>query len=339
MKQTVYVSSPESQQIHIWRLDDFKSELELMQVVCTPGNAQPIVIHPNQQLLYTGIRPNFGIVTYAINYEGLLNIIKITKISNSPTYLTIHEKGTFLYCVSYNDNALSVFSINKLGIPDNLIQIVKKLLGCHSANIGNDKNLLWIPCLQEHVIRIFDIHKFHGTLTPYQPDRIIINDLSGPRHMTFHGFFNYAYVINELNGTINVIQYDSKNLSIPTIIQTINILPNNNIQRFWSADIHITPNNHWLYCTDRFSSTISCFQVLASSMELKFINYQYTEKQPRSFAIDNTGQFLIIAGQKSNHVSLYYIDSTNGTLSLVSRYISGIGPMWVYIISHETNNN
>lgn len=331
MNQIIYISSPESQQIYVWKLDNIKKKLELIQIVCTPGNIQPIAIHPNRQFLYAGTRPNFGIITYHINLDGSLNIIKITEISSSPTYLIVNTTGTFLYCASYKYNIINVIKINKLGIPNVIVQIIKNLAGCHSVNIDKNKKLLWAPCLQEHSIRLFTIHPTNGMLALNNPDRIVTKTGSGPRHMTFHKSSNYSYLINELDGTINVIKYNSEN-EIFTIIQTISILPDNQkSQQFWAADIHITPNNHWLYCTDRFSHTISCFQICAKTKTLKFIYFQYTETQPRAFAIDITGKFIIVAGQKSHYITLYQININNGKLNTISRYSSGIGPTWVNI--------
>lgn len=336
MNQTIYVSSPENQQIFVWKLNNSQPRLELIQVIYTPGDAQPIAIHPNRQFLYAGVRPNFGIVTYSIDQTGLLHEIHTKKISYSPTYLTVNSEGTFLYCVSYRSNTITVLAINTLGTLNKSVQTITNLLGCHSANIDINKQLLWVPCLLENTIKFFNIDKSAGILTPYDPHQIITKIKSGPRHMVFHKTHNHAYVINELNGTIYVIEYDlKKSQQTIKIIQTIHILPkNNNTQNFWSADIHITPNNQWLYCTDRLFNTISCFEITSNNKKLKFKHYQYTEKQPRGFAIDTTGQFLIVAGQKSNHISLYLIQEKNGKLILISRYLSGIGPTWVQVISH-----
>lgn len=331
MNQTIYVSSPESQQIYVWKLNEFKEQLELIQIICTLGNVQPLTIHPNQQFLYAGVRPNFGIITYRINQDGLLNEIKTTKIPNRPTYLVVNTTGTSLYCASYNDNAISVITIDKFGMISSLIQIINELLGCHSVNINKNKKILWVPCLQEHTIKLFNIHPITGILIAHNPEKILIKAGSGPRHMIFHESDNYSYVINELNGTINVIQYNLDTI-VPIVIQTIKILPNHsNIKNFWSSDIHITPDNHWLYCSDRFFHTISCFEVCAQSKTLKFMYFQHTEEQPRSFAIDNTGKFLIVAGQKSHHITLYRINIDNGQLYVISRYPSGTGPTWISI--------
>lgn len=331
MYQIIYISNPECQHICVWKLNYITEKLELIQILHTPGQVQPIAIHPHKNFLYAGIRPDFRIITYHIDQYGLLNAIKNTKLSNSPTYLTINTTGTFLYCISYNYNTINVIEINNTGIPDRIVQIIKQLPGCHSANIDKNQKLLWIPCLQEHSIRLFNINPINGRLTAYNPSRIVTHIGSGPRHMDFHKTANYSYVINELNGTINVIKYELK-VKTPTIVQTIKILPNNqNIKQFWSADIHITPDSRWLYCSDRLLHIISCFKICPQTKKLKFMYIQDTEKQPRGFAIDITGNFLIVTGQKSHYISLYKIDLSTGKLNILSRYSSGIGSIWVSI--------
>lgn len=57
MKQTVYTASPESQQIHVWRLNT-EGSLTLVQVVDVPGQVQPMVVSPDKRFLYVGARPN-----------------------------------------------------------------------------------------------------------------------------------------------------------------------------------------------------------------------------------------------------------------------------------------
>jgi 6-phosphogluconolactonase len=66
MKQTVYTASPESQQIHVWRLNT-EGTLTLVQVVDVPGQVQPMVISPDKRFLYVGVRPEFRVLAYRIS--------------------------------------------------------------------------------------------------------------------------------------------------------------------------------------------------------------------------------------------------------------------------------
>lgn len=65
MKQTVYTASPESHQIHVWSLNA-EGNLTLVQVVDAPGQVQPMVVSPNKEYLYVGVRPEFRVLAYRI---------------------------------------------------------------------------------------------------------------------------------------------------------------------------------------------------------------------------------------------------------------------------------
>lgn len=334
MTEIIYVASPESQQIYVWKLDKQNKKLHLIQVIFTPGPGQPIAIHPSKKFLYIGTRPDFKIITYSINRLGFLKDIGNTKIFSSPTYLAVNIQGTFLYCASYQYNTVSVYPLYMSGIVGSSTQIIEDLLGCHAIGIDHKHNVLWVPCLKDNAIRLFTINMF-GMLV--QSNILIMqnNIVVGPRHIVFHSTDYYAYVINELNSTINVINYDYS-LKILNIVQTLDIIPEkfmHVIPRYWGSDIHIVPKRNWLYCTDRATNIITCFKISCKTKQLKFISCQSTETQPRGFAINSTGQFLVVAGQKSHHISLYYININDGKLTILSRYYSGKGPMWISIVA------
>ncbi|VFT70337.1 6-phosphogluconolactonase [Escherichia coli] len=56
---TVYIASPESQQIHVWNLNH-EGALTLTQVVDVPGQVQPMVVSPDKRYLYVGVRLSFA---------------------------------------------------------------------------------------------------------------------------------------------------------------------------------------------------------------------------------------------------------------------------------------
>jgi 6-phosphogluconolactonase len=60
-----------------------------------------------------------------------------------------------------------------------------------------------------------------------------------------------------------------------------------------------------------------------------------TEKQPRGFAIDSRGKFLVASGEKSETISVYAIDPVSGTLRLLNKYPVGKGANWVEIVSFD----
>ena len=85
MKQTVYTASPESQQIHVWRLNT-EGSLTLVQVVDVPGQVQPMVVSPDKRFLYVGVRPEFRVLAYRISPDdGALTYTAEAPLPGSPT--------------------------------------------------------------------------------------------------------------------------------------------------------------------------------------------------------------------------------------------------------------
>ena len=58
-----------------------------------------------------------------------------------------------------------------------------------------------------------------------------------------------------------------------------------------------------------------------------------TETQPRGFAIDPLGRYLIAAGQKSNAATIYAINPESGALKPIGRQELGKNPNWVEIVA------
>ncbi|MCC8379196.1 6-phosphogluconolactonase [Xenorhabdus sp. PB30.3] len=327
MKQVVYTASPNSRQIHVWSLN-IAGELSLLQTVSVPGEVQPMVIHPDGKHLYVGIRPQFSIVTYKIRADGRLEQQSIAPLPGSPTHISTDRAGCFLFSASYSFNNLSVHPIDEKGIAKAPIQVVEGLKAPHSANIDRENRQLLVPCLKEDHIRIFDLND-HGYLTERRADEMTTKAGAGPRHMAFHPEKEAIYCINELDSTVDVLRKWEKY----RIVQSIDSLPADFSAVRWSADIHITPDGRHLYTSERSESVISHFIVSEDGYHLTLAGHYPTETQPRGFAIDHSGCFLIASGQKSDHISVSGIDKYTGKLTQLARYPVGKGPMWVTVLA------
>lgn len=330
MKQVVYVASPESQQLHVWQMEN-EGLLTLLQVVDTPGQGQPMAINPAKTHLYLGVRPEFGVVSYRIDEQGLLTQAAQAPLPGSPTHLSTDLQGRFLFCASYSGSCVSVSPIDEQGIAGAPLQVIPELTNCHSANVDPTNQVLWVPCLKEDRIRLFNIAD-DGTLDAARPEAVATVSGAGPRHMVFHPSRHYAYGVNELDSTVNVYVLDGPGRA-PRIIQTLDMMPPGFADTRWAADIHITPDGLHLYASDRTDSVITHFAVSEDGGMLEVRDYQSTETQPRGFNIDVTGRFLVATGQKSDHIAVYRIKDDTGELTPMARYPVGKGAMWVSIIA------
>lgn len=330
MKQIVYVASPESQQIHVWQLDD-AGALALLQTVDVPGQVQPIAIHPDKRYLYVGVRPAFGVVSYRIEEDGRLQEAGMAPLPGGPTHISTDLQGRYLFSVSYSGNCASVSPIGEDGVVAAPLQEINGLTAPHSANIDPTNQLVLIPCLKEDRIRLFDLSP-QGQLAPHSQPEIDAASGAGPRHMTFHPNQRYAYCVNELDSTVDVLAIGEDGKKYTTV-QTLDVMPADFSGTRWAADIHITPDGRFLYTSDRTASILTIFRVAQDGSALSVVGHHPTEQQPRGFNIDHSGRYVISAGQQSDHIEVYAINSADGTLKTLARYPVGKGPMWVSILA------
>jgi 6-phosphogluconolactonase len=103
----------------------------------------------------------------------------------------------------------------------------------------------------------------------------------------------------------------------------------------WAADIHVTPDEKLMYISERTTSSLSGFRLDSTSGKVTYVGTTPTEKQPRGFAIDPKGKFLIASGEKSPTISVYAIDGATGALRLLKQHPVGKGANWVEIVSFD----
>lgn len=328
MKQVVYTASPESQQIHAWQMHE-DGALTLLQVTDVAGQVQPMVVSPSGDFLYVGVRPNYRVMAFHIDGDGTLTEAGEAPLPGSPTHISTDRRGRFLFSGSYNDGCVSVSPIGAEGLPQAPAQVIGDMAGCHSVNIDLANQTLFVPALKQDRICLFALSD-EGTLTPRQPAQLDAVTGAGPRHMTFHPNGEYAYCVNELDSTVTVWQLRNAQGEI-ACVQTLDMMPSDFTGTRWAADIHLTPDGRHLYACDRTSSTITIFSVSEDGGQLAIEGHQPTEIQPRGFNIDNSGNYLVAAGQKSHHIEVYKIEQVRGLLTPLARYAVGQGPMWVVI--------
>jgi len=315
----VYVASPDSQEIHVFQLSG--DRLAPVQVVATPGQAQPLAIRADR--LYAGVRPDNAILTYRIAQDGALALLAQAPVPGSPTYLSVRDDQVF--CASYSGNVFSASPIVD-GIARDAQSVFPHIARAHAALADPSGAFVLVPSLGEDRIHVFRRHA--AALIPFGHGQTRAG--AGPRHLAFHPRKPFVYCLNELDGHIDLWHFDARSGGL-SLRASINALPPGFAGKPWSADLHLSQDARFLYSCDRTASTIAVHRVTEDGAALELAGHVATETQPRGFALTSDGQHLIAAGQLSNHVALYRIDAQSGLPALLQRIAAGEGPMWVQI--------
>ena len=135
----------------------------------------------------------------------------------------------------------------------------------------------------------------------------------GPRHFTFHPSNKFVYVNNELGNTVTV--YDLASDGSLTPKQTESALPEGWAGETHTADIHVSPDGKFLYCSNRGHDSLAIFSIGQSTGRITHIGNESTRgKTPRNFAITPDGQFLLAENQDSGNIVTFKRES-DGTLT------------------------
>ncbi|WP_281234494.1 lactonase family protein [Flavobacterium gelatinilyticum] len=149
---------------------------------------------------------------------------------------------------------------------------------------------------------------------------------SGPRHLTFSKDGKFVYLVQELDGTLTTLSYD-KTGSLKIVAET-SILPKNFKGGTGAAAIKLSPDGNFLYVTDRVDANlISVYKVLKTG-GIELVEQQSTlGKGPRDFAVDPTGNYLLVGHQYTNDIVIFKRDQTTGKLTDTGRRIQMCSPV------------
>ncbi|WP_431244827.1 lactonase family protein [Flavobacterium sp. P21] len=92
--------------------------------------------------------------------------------------------------------------------------------------------------------------------------------------------------------------------------------------------IKISPDGQFLYLTDRVdANAISVYKILKNG-SLELVEQQSTlGKGPRDFAIDPTGNYLLVGHQYTNDIIIFKRDKTTGKLTNTGKKIELCSPV------------
>jgi 6-phosphogluconolactonase len=184
----------------------------------------------------------------------------------------------------------------------------------HSAIFSPDEQFLFTPDLGTDKIMIYAFDaSSQEPLKPADPPFTEAGKGNGPRHFTFHPNNKFAYLIEELSGTVAAYKYSNGQL---TFIERLITHPKNYKGDIGSADIHLSLDGKFLYASNRGDeNTVTIFSVNPSTGRLNLKGYQSTlGKTPRNFLIDPTGNFLLVANQDSDNIVIFKRDKQTGLL-------------------------
>lgn len=335
----VYVSNAESQDISVLELGQ-TGDLNLVQIIAVPGSevrgdSLPLVVSPDRRLLFAALRGQpHSVGSFSIDIAtGRLRLLGTAPLADSMAYMTTDRRGRFLLAASYQGDKVTVSPIGAAGSVGAVVDGVSATPKAHCVLAAPSNQHVLHTSLGGDRIHQHRFDPETGQLTPNHPPYASVHSNSGPRHLVFSTDGRFVYVINELDAGIDVFKFDAAAGTLGGRTRVGSALPKGFAGTPWAADLHLTPDGHFLYASERTTSTLVAFKVDCDSGRLTLIGSHPTAEQPRAFAMDPTGRYLLAAGQRSNTVRVHAIDPTVGALTPLKDHPVGRNPGWIEVIA------
>ena len=320
-----YTSPDKSQGIYSYSINMKTGDFTQQSVAKGISNPSFLALTPDKKFVYSVSENGDASSANAFQFDN-----KTGKLTFLNTYQT---KGTdpcyiatttnHVFTANYSGGSVSVFGRKADGSLTDVMQIIQHVgksvnaerqgePHVHQIIVSPDKKYTLVNDLGTDKVTVYAYNPLAKSdiLTPV--DTLNVKPGSGPRHSVFTKDGKRLYLVHEIDGTVSVLGMTNGKLKLlqeTTLDRKAGIVNG-------AADIHLSPDEKYLYATNRGSADdITCFSV-ATDGKLKFKQQIHTGgKVPRNFAITPDGQYVFVGHQSTDNIVIFKRNIQTGLLT------------------------
>lgn len=335
-----YTTKTASKGIYAFRYDASSGKLTAMDVAAETQDPSWVAIHPSGKFLYAVNEAGKNSMVSAFSLDaqsGKLTLLnQLPALGEDPCYLSFDRTGKYVFVANYTSGNVVVFPIGadgKLGTATANVRDEGQLgpnkerqEAPHAHWIKEEGGEVFVADLGLDRVLAYRFDSAKGTLGPmpvagprhpFPQGPVALTPGSGPRHAVISGPINgrnLMYVLSEVDSTITAFP-ETKEGEFQGSLQKISILPAGFSGRNDAAEIQIHPSRRLLYASSRGHDSIAVYAIDQLSGALTQVADVATGgKEPRHFAIDPMGHFLLAENQLSDTIVEFRIDPSTGKL-------------------------
>ncbi len=346
----VYVgtyTTGKSEGIYLYRLNLSSGELKHAATAKGVVNPSFLTLAPNRRYLYAvnevddfAGRKSGAVSAFAVDQKtGELRLLnQQASLGANPCYVDVDASGRFVLIANYTGGNVTVFPIERdgsLGAATDMKQYQGSSINpdrqeashAHCIVLDPTNQFAYSCDLGADKIMIFRFDARRGKLLPAEPPSVRAKPGAGPRHLAFHSSGKYVFVLNELHSTVTTFRRSPEKGTLQEL-QIITTLPKGFTGSNTGADIHLSPDGRFVYCSNRGHDSIAVFKFDSRKGALLPVEHEPTQgKTPRNFAIDPAGEFLLAANQNSDSIVVFRRNEETGLLNPMDRTINVPAPV------------
>lgn len=292
-----------------------------------------LVLSADQRLLFAvNETPQGHASSFSLSAKGEIKPLnQVPSQGDEPTHASLSHDQRYLFVANYAvapdpGGSLVVIPVAKDGKLKGVVQQARhqpskvnpeRQAGAHvhSLVLSPDGRHLYASDLGAD--KVF-IYRYDGAspehpLTPAIPASVELPPGSGPRHLLFDAKGKHAYLTLEMSAEVVVFDVQDGALNER---QRLPLTDLKDLAAKAAGGLHLSADGRFLYVSNRGTANeIVVYAVGKDDGQLTFLQRRSVEgDHPREFTLDPSGDFLLVANQKSNQIVVMHRDPRSGKL-------------------------
>jgi 6-phosphogluconolactonase len=342
MSTFAFIACRDEGTIEVHSLDQQRGTLRRLKCYDGVAGVNTLVFDHRRAILYAGRNGEIPLLSaFTVVAGGRLEHRGDYALPHSLAYLAFD--GDALLVASYHDSALTRIPLDADGLPTT-----------QRPTFTDDEDVAQVHCVvpTRDGKHVYATSLGTDTILTYRrggegeadlvrlPDTAVEPEGDGPRHLIVAADGSRVVVLTEMGGRVLFYDRDADSgeltLTGATSIQGRDDHLVRGVARvpggeavpehpMWAADVRAARGGDFIVTTERTTSKLA---VVRGRGTPQLMGQTGTEKQPRAAAVVPGGELVLVAGELSDHVSVYRVGS-NGVLEPTQRVETGAKPSWI----------
>jgi 6-phosphogluconolactonase len=347
MKQRVFVASGAKDGILAFDWDGGRGELEPAGRAAELEIVDWLALSQDKKYLYAACevesfngRATGMLASFAVEGGKLRPLSARNSASKGTCHCAVDATGTVLLAADYGGGSAASFAINS-GVLSEVVwsehytstgpnKERQEAAHAHFAGFSPDNRFAYFNDLGGDVIHIYAVDMATAKLTKAGDYKSAAG--AGPRTLRFHPNGKVGYSVNELNSTLDVLAWSKADGGL-SLIERHELLAADSTAPRWACDTVITRDGRFVYVAHRGDDFILSMKADMETGRLTPMERTPAGgKIPRSFTLDPTEKWVLVANQKSDYVSVFARDEKTGLIAKTGKNFALVTPMSIVFI-------